>query len=209
METKDIIKKLRNDNNLTQAQLGELLNCDRTRIVDIERGKTEPKLEDIKIISREFKVSTDYLLGLSAAPTDNPDEAFICNYTGLSLKSVRNLKEEKNNRNLVPYHCTNVINSFIENLDTGFFRVFLEFCCADKCLFLKDVDKFDSNNFTIEDLYNKDNYSSHYALYFEELGILTLKGDNTIISNSLLFELIDMLKNHKKRYLEEINAKNK
>ena len=91
LEINEIIKKLRKDKDLTQSQLGEILSCDRTRIVDIERGKTEPKLEDIRILSKKYNVSADYLLGIDDIPTNDKDKQFVCNYTGLSLDAIEKL----------------------------------------------------------------------------------------------------------------------
>lgn len=92
MATNDIIKELRKKNNLTQAQLGEILSCDRTRIVDIERGKSEPKLDDIILLSKKFNVSTDYLLCIDPEPTNDKDMQFVCKYLNLTKETVERLR---------------------------------------------------------------------------------------------------------------------
>lgn len=91
METNEIIKELRKSYGLTQTDLGNVLNCDRFRIADIERGKTQPNIQDIKKLSQHFNVSADYLLGLREYPTKNEDIQMICDYTGLSEDSVKEL----------------------------------------------------------------------------------------------------------------------
>ena len=91
MEVKEIFKQVRTMNNLTQTQLAEILNCRRDRVADIERGKTAPNIEDIKIISKQFNVSTDYLLGLNPNPTVDEIEAKITLHTGLSNESINKL----------------------------------------------------------------------------------------------------------------------
>ena len=59
---------LREDADLSQSQLGAILNISKHAISSYEREKTEP-LDATKIaIARYFNVSVDYLLGL----TDNP-----------------------------------------------------------------------------------------------------------------------------------------
>lgn len=47
-------------------------------------------------IARYFNVSTDYLLGLTDAPTTDKDEQYICDYTGISLSNVKSLNFIKN-----------------------------------------------------------------------------------------------------------------
>lgn len=86
--TKEIIKKLRNENNLTQDDLANALNCKRQKIADWERGKSLPAVNDVILLSKFFNVSTDYLLGLTDVTTTDRDLKFICDYTGLSEKSV-------------------------------------------------------------------------------------------------------------------------
>lgn len=88
METNEIIKELRKAYGLTQTDLGNILNCDRFRIADIERGKTQPNIQDIKKLSQHFNVSTDYLLGLTDVKTSDIDIKAICEYTGVSQRGI-------------------------------------------------------------------------------------------------------------------------
>lgn len=83
-KTNEIIKDLRKENKMTQTELGTLLNCDRYRIADIERGKSNPTIEDIKILSKNFNISSDYLLGISDVKTSNADIKYINDYIGLN-----------------------------------------------------------------------------------------------------------------------------
>lgn len=85
------LKQLRNAAGLNQSELGEKLNCQRTRIADLERGKTNPSIEDLTLLCNIFDVSSDYLLGLSDVATKNEDVQYICKFTGLSADSVNNL----------------------------------------------------------------------------------------------------------------------
>lgn len=95
METTQIIKELRKSHGLTQTDLGNILNCDRFRIADIERGKTQPNIQDIIKLSCHFNVSTDFLLGLREHPTKNADIQMIHDYTGLSEKAINILNENE------------------------------------------------------------------------------------------------------------------
>ena len=63
METKDILKKLREDNNLTQDQMAEKVLVTRQAISRWENGETQPNVDTLKILSREFNVSINTLLG--------------------------------------------------------------------------------------------------------------------------------------------------
>lgn len=63
METKDILKKLREDNNMTQDQMADKLLVTRQAVSRWELGETQPNTETLKIISREFNISINTLLG--------------------------------------------------------------------------------------------------------------------------------------------------
>ena len=63
METKDILKKLREDNNMTQDQMADKLMVTRQAVSRWELGETQPNTETLKILSREFNISINTLLG--------------------------------------------------------------------------------------------------------------------------------------------------
>ena len=84
MSINSIIKRLRTDKDLTQNDLAEMMNCNRQKIADWERGKSTPSADDLILLSKKFNVSVDYLLGLSNTPTTDKDIQFICDYTGLT-----------------------------------------------------------------------------------------------------------------------------
>lgn len=58
------LKTLRIQSNMTQAQLAEQLNLTKSVISAYETGLRMPSYEVLIDISRIFKVTTDYLLGL-------------------------------------------------------------------------------------------------------------------------------------------------
>ncbi|MEO1815296.1 MAG: helix-turn-helix transcriptional regulator [Acetobacterium sp.] len=68
MKFGDRLKSIRLKNDMTQEEIGNLLNKSKNNISQYETGKREPDLETLKIISNYFKVSLDYLLG----NTDDP-----------------------------------------------------------------------------------------------------------------------------------------
>lgn len=56
------IKELRKENNLTQEQLGKLLNMTKTGISYWESGKSEPSFETIEELAEIFNVSISELI---------------------------------------------------------------------------------------------------------------------------------------------------
>ena len=63
MEIKDILKKLREKNNFTQEQLAERVMVTRQAVSRWETGETQPNTDTLKLLSREFDVSINTLLG--------------------------------------------------------------------------------------------------------------------------------------------------
>jgi len=61
----DRIKHLRQSNNMTQADLARKLNITRSSVNAWEMGISTPSTAYIVELAQLFKVSTDYLLGLS------------------------------------------------------------------------------------------------------------------------------------------------
>lgn len=61
----DRIKQLRISNNMTQTDLARKLNITRSSVNTWEMGISTPSTTYIVELSQLFKVSTDYLLGLS------------------------------------------------------------------------------------------------------------------------------------------------
>ena len=63
METKEILKNLREKHGLTQEQLAERVMVTRQAVSRWETGETQPNTETLKLLSREFDVSIHTLLG--------------------------------------------------------------------------------------------------------------------------------------------------
>ena len=60
----DKVRGLREDQNLSQTELGKALNMTQRKVSYIECGKYEPSIEDIVSICAFFDVSADYLLNI-------------------------------------------------------------------------------------------------------------------------------------------------
>ena len=63
MEVKEILRNLREKNHLTQEQMAERINVTRQAVSRWETGMTQPNPELLKVLSREFGVSINTLLG--------------------------------------------------------------------------------------------------------------------------------------------------
>ena len=63
MEVKEILKNLREKNNLTQEEMAQKVNVTRQAVSRWETGETQPNPEMLKILSKEFDVSINTLLG--------------------------------------------------------------------------------------------------------------------------------------------------
>ena len=61
---KEVIKKIRIDNNLSQDDFGKLFSIRKSTISNWELGKATPTYETLVKIANYFNVSTDYLLGI-------------------------------------------------------------------------------------------------------------------------------------------------
>lgn len=59
------LRNLREDADLNQTQLGKAVKMSQRKISYMECGKCEPSIDDILAFCHYFKVSSDYLLGLS------------------------------------------------------------------------------------------------------------------------------------------------
>ncbi|MDE5602196.1 MAG: helix-turn-helix transcriptional regulator [Clostridia bacterium] len=57
-----ILKELRNESGLTQAQFAQAIGTSQKNISRWEIGETEPSVYYLKKIAEFFKISTDYIL---------------------------------------------------------------------------------------------------------------------------------------------------
>lgn len=63
MEIQNILKTLREKNQLTQDQLAARVMVTRQAVSRWENGETQPNTDTLKLLSREFDVSINTLLG--------------------------------------------------------------------------------------------------------------------------------------------------
>lgn len=67
------IKQLRQQADLTQAELARILDVSPALISAYELGDRSPRLETLASLAILFKVSTDYLLGIKGQSTEGLD----------------------------------------------------------------------------------------------------------------------------------------
>lgn len=63
MKTQDVLKQLRENHNLTQDQIAERVMVTRQAVSRWENGETQPNTETLELLSKEFNVSINTLLG--------------------------------------------------------------------------------------------------------------------------------------------------
>ena len=68
IRTAERIKELREKNNMTQSDLARRLGITRSSVNAWEMGISIPSTQYVVELAELFKVSTDYILGLSKKP---------------------------------------------------------------------------------------------------------------------------------------------
>ena len=58
------LRNIREDADLTQAEIGKLLNKSQQGYNHIETGRAELKIEDLVKLCKFFNLSADYIIGL-------------------------------------------------------------------------------------------------------------------------------------------------
>jgi len=83
------LKSLRKLNNLSQIQLGDAVGLSKQAINDIEHGRAKTTLDRVIMFAKFFKVTTDFLLGLSNIANPHPDtSADIPKYHRVRVKQT-------------------------------------------------------------------------------------------------------------------------
>ncbi len=65
MDYRQRMKDLREDNDLTQAQVGKIIDKSQQGYNHIETGRAELKIEDLIVLCDLYNVSADYFIGRS------------------------------------------------------------------------------------------------------------------------------------------------
>ena len=68
MNYRERIKSVREDRDLTQVQVGKILNKSPQGYNHIEAGRAELKIDDLIRLCKYYDLSADYLIGLINKP---------------------------------------------------------------------------------------------------------------------------------------------
>ena len=86
MEIREVLKNLRESNHMTQDQMAERVMVTRQAVSRWENGETQPNTETLKILSREFNISINTLLG-------SPQQ-LVCQCCGMPLTGDELISKE-------------------------------------------------------------------------------------------------------------------
>ena len=70
MNYRTIMRNLREDNDLTQKEVANVINKSQQGYSHIEEGRAELKIEDLKKLCVFYGVSADYFIGLKESLKD-------------------------------------------------------------------------------------------------------------------------------------------
>ncbi len=65
MNYRERLRELREDMNLTQTEVGKVLDKSQQGYNHIEAGRAELKIEDLVTLCKFYNVSSDYIVGLT------------------------------------------------------------------------------------------------------------------------------------------------
>ena len=86
MDSWEILKNLREQHHLTQEQMADRVLVTRQAVSRWENGETQPNTETLKLLSREFDVSINTLLG--------SPRALVCQCCGMPLSEDGQISRE-------------------------------------------------------------------------------------------------------------------
>ena len=72
MDYRSRLRHVREDRDFTQSKIGKILNKSQQGYNHIETGRAELKIDDLKVLCDFYKLSADYLIGLSDEPKSIP-----------------------------------------------------------------------------------------------------------------------------------------
>lgn len=123
----------------TQNAVASAVGVSRQSISQYCDGSSIPNADKLLKIAEFFHISADYLLGLSDAPTNNKDEEFISDKTGLSVEAVRFLCDESISGSVV-----SVINTTVPTAHmTLFFSAIFDYLNSSFAKLYANMDTFD------------------------------------------------------------------
>lgn len=108
----DRLTAVREERGIKRQKAADDLGITRASLEYYEKGMRKPDTEMLLRICKYYKISADYLLGLSNAQitaTDDKQLKTVCDYTGLNELSVKTLHE------IEEYRLLSVFNKLLNN----------------------------------------------------------------------------------------------
>ena len=68
MDYRQRLREIREDRDLSQADVGKLLHKSQQGYSHIENGRAELKIEDLIVLCKYYHLSADYVIGLTDRP---------------------------------------------------------------------------------------------------------------------------------------------
>ena len=68
MDYRQRLREIREDRDLSQAEIGQVINKSQQGYSHIENGRAELKIDDLIALCRFYELSADYLIGLTNEP---------------------------------------------------------------------------------------------------------------------------------------------
>lgn len=64
MDYRQRLREIREDRDLSQAEVGKIIHKSQQGYSHIENGRAELKIDDLILLCRFYKLSADYMIGL-------------------------------------------------------------------------------------------------------------------------------------------------
>lgn len=121
------LRKLIDDTGLARQDIANEIGCDVSTITKHYNGTRNITTDFIVMYAKYFKVSTDYLLGMTDAKTTDKDRRYITDVTGLSDDAITELQRMKefwvdyNNED----HYSKIVEFMNSYIESGYFQKLL------------------------------------------------------------------------------------
>ncbi len=151
----EILTDLIADKKISLEKLGNEIGVSKATLSKYTNNEAEAPIGNIVKLAKYFNVSTDYLLGVSSAKTNDKDLQFICDYTGLSAEAIETLVSRKDYTVLSDGRDTEDIAMLCLNFEHNF-NQFLEiqsdFICSEYFTLMLENMHFEKilSNFIVE-----------------------------------------------------------
>lgn len=90
------LKELRKKSNMTQQELGDIINVTKVSVCCYEKGTRIPSLETLIDLSNIFKVDLDYLIGNDTYVIGESEEKYEIKMANEEIELVKELRKHIN-----------------------------------------------------------------------------------------------------------------